>query len=84
MMLIAFIVIVLLAVIVVGFLAGSMMWLVKSRYKNRQLDEPILDSRLTDTSEVGICASCGKRRILVRHDDSLCAFCYSSFRTKKA
>ena len=84
MMLFVFIAIVLLAVIAVGFLAGSMMWLVKSRYKNRQADEPVLDSRLTDTSKVGTCAGCGKRRILVRHDDSLCAFCYSSFRTKKA
>ncbi len=84
MILFVIIAIVVLAVIVVGFLAGSMMWLVKSRYKNKQLDEPVLDSRLTDTSKVGTCASCGKRRILVKHDDSLCAFCYSSFRTKKA
>ena len=77
--------IVVLVVISVGGLAAVMMWLVKSRYpKNKALDEPVLDSRLTETSKVGTCAKCGQRRIIVRHDDSLCAFCYSSLRTKKA
>ena len=76
--------IVLLAVILVASLGAAMMWMVKSRYpKNKPLDEPVLDSRLTDTSKVGTCATCGQRRIIVKHDDSLCAFCYSSMRTKK-
>jgi hypothetical protein len=76
--------IVLLAVIVVGSLAAAMMWMVKSRYpKGKALDEPVLDSRLTESSVVGTCATCGQRRIIVKHDDSLCAFCYSSMRTKK-
>jgi hypothetical protein len=73
-----------LAVVVLALFAFAMMWLVKSRYpKDKELDTPVLDSRLTDSSRVGTCASCGKRRIIVRHDDELCAFCYSSMRTKK-
>jgi hypothetical protein len=75
---------ILLVVLLGGGLIAALMWLVKSRYpKTQELDEPVLDTRLTESSKVDTCASCGKRRIIVRLDDNLCAFCYSSMRTKK-
>jgi hypothetical protein len=75
--------IVILVLLVVGGLTAIILWLVKSRYpKDKPLDRPVLDSRLTESSKVGTCSKCGERRIIVRDDDMLCAFCYSSMRTK--
>jgi predicted RNase H-like nuclease len=73
------IIVILLVVVAVASLAAIMMWLVKSRHKDKK--QPVaIDTPTTTTS--GTCARCGEQRIIVSKEEGMCASCYSALRTK--
>lgn len=74
--------IVVLAILLIGALGVALFWLVKSRYRNKTVAPDLKLDPSRTPSKIATCSKCGEQRVIVREDDSLCAFCYSSMRTK--
>jgi hypothetical protein len=73
----------LLLIIAVAVLGATMMRLVKSRYRERNVPEkPGVETIAATSSKLGTCSRCGERRVIVSDSDGMCAYCYSSLRTK--
>ncbi|HLG13890.1 MAG TPA: hypothetical protein VJH03_05090 [Blastocatellia bacterium] len=74
--------VVLIAILVIASVGVALFWLVKSRYRDKKPPAGLSLDPARTPSKIGTCAKCGEQRVIVREDDSLCAFCYSSMRTK--
>jgi type II secretory pathway pseudopilin PulG len=65
--------ILLLCLAVFGFFYSQL------KAKARQAVQPALE----EGSQLGTCARCQQRRLLVKKEDGLCAYCWSSLNTKQ-
>jgi len=75
--------ILLLLVIAIALLAVVMMRLVKSRHSERNVPtKPDIEAIAATSSKLGTCSKCGERRVIVSDSEGMCAYCYSSLRTK--
>ena len=74
--------VVLFILLFLATVAVALFWLVKSRYRDKTVAADLKLDPSRTPSKIATCAKCGEQRVIVREDDSLCAFCYSSMRTK--
>jgi hypothetical protein len=73
----------LLLVAAITLLGAAMMRLVKSRYRERKvLEKPGIETIAATSPKLGTCAKCGEQRVIVSDSERMCAYCYSSLRTK--
>jgi hypothetical protein len=81
-MLTTILVLVLAVIAIAIFSIVGVVWYVKSRSRKKSM-LPKMGDDPTASSKIDTCTSCGEKRIIVNPDDTLCASCYSSLRTKK-
>jgi hypothetical protein len=78
-----FLLLLLFVVIAVILLAVVMIRLVKSRDRERTVPlKPGIEAIEATSAKLGTCSKCGEQRVIVSDSEGMCAYCYSSFRTK--
>jgi hypothetical protein len=84
LVLVAIIVLVLLAILAVGSLVTALALLVK-RHDRRKNVPSTAETAVGagSSSKIGVCASCGETRIIIKPEGGFCASCYSTLLTKK-
>lgn len=75
--------ILLFVVVAVILLGVVMITLVRSRQRDSNVPaEPGIEAIAATSSKLGTCSKCGEQRVIVSDSEGMCAYCYSSLRTK--